>query len=171
MRSAQAPRIRTVGKATALFALHQFVGTFGVAFAAAVLIFFWFELLRPLYPGLFTSSNASRLLTGLPYFPSQVILGLWSGWSLRRRFRHRSMVWVWILPLVVLSYAVIAVPTMTPGQVPPSFQAGIGQSRLEHYFGHGCRIEERCTDQLGITMPFYVSLSYALGAFLASKLR
>jgi hypothetical protein len=120
---------------------------------------------------LFTTHNASWLLTGLPYFPAQVCLGVWSGYWLGSRLRHRAMIWVWVLPLIVLSYAVIAIPTMTPSLVPPKLRAGVGQSRLVHYFGHGCAATDRCTDQLGITMPFYASLSYSLEALLAWKLR
>lgn len=32
-----------------------------------------------------------------------------------------------------------------------------------------CGPQDRCTDQLGITMPFYASLAYSVGAFLAWK--
>jgi hypothetical protein len=155
-----------------VFAMHQFIGTWGVAMAAVPLAFFSFEILRPLNPHLFASHNVHVLLTELPYFPMQIILALWSGWSFNRRFHHGSMLWVWVLPFLILCYAVVAVPTLTPDQVFTSvvMQAGGNQSAFSHYFGSGCRVEDRCVDQLVITMPFYVSVSYSLGALLAQRL-
>jgi hypothetical protein len=156
-------------KAILVFAMHQFMGTIGVAFTAATGIFCAFEILRPINPGLFTSRNASWILTGLPWFPLQIGTALWVGWTLSRRFHHRSMLWVWVLPFAFLFYALLAIPTMTPSVVPPMFQAGVGQSRLSHYFGWGCRPDDRCTDQLGITMPFYASVFHSVGAFFGRR--
>jgi hypothetical protein len=53
-------------KGILVFIAHQFTATLGVGFAAAVLAFFSFEILRPLDSHFFTSRNASQLLTGLP---------------------------------------------------------------------------------------------------------
>ncbi len=171
MQSLSQERIRNSRiKAVLVFVMHQFIGSWGVAAAATFLVYFSFEILRPLNPRMFTSHNSSWLLTDLPYFPMQIVLGLWSGWSFGRRFQHRAMLWAWILPFAFLCYALLAIPTMTPDFVPLILQAGVGQSRLSHYFGWGCRPEDRCLDQLGITMPFYVSVSYSIGALLARRM-
>jgi hypothetical protein len=155
-----------------VFATHQLVGTWGVAIAAAPLTFVSFEILRPLNPRLFVSHNAHVLLTELAYFPMQMALALWSGWSFSRRFHHRSMLWVWVLPFLILCYVVAAVPTLTPDLIFTSVlaKANRNQSPLFHYVGPGCRIENRCLDQVLITMPFYASVSYSLGALLARRL-
>ena len=118
---------------------------------------------------LFVSYNASILLTELHYFPMQIILALWTGWSFGRRFQHRSMLWVWVLPFLLLCYAVVAIPTLAPDIVFTSVitQATGNHSSLSHYFGSGCLVENGCIDQLIITMPFYVSVFYSLGALLA----
>jgi|HubBroStandDraft_4_1064222.scaffolds.fasta_scaffold04803_6 hypothetical protein len=149
-----------------VFAMHQLIGTWGVGIAAAFLVFASFEILRPLSSSLFVSHNASILLTELHYFPMQIILALWTGWSFGRRFQHRAMLWVWVLPLLLLCYAVAAIPTLTPNMAFTSviMQATGNHSSLSHYFGSGCRVENLCLDQLIITMPFYVSVSYSLGA-------
>jgi len=171
----QHPFSGTIGKPwvkTALtFVAHQFIGTWGVAIAAPPLAYFSFGILHPLNPHLFTSHDVSVLLTKLPYFPIQIVLGLWLGWSIGRRFQHRSMLWVWVLPLAFLCYALLAIPTLTPSQVPPMFQAGLGESRLSHYFGRGCSAVRRCGDQLLVTMPFCASVAYSVGALLARKVR
>jgi hypothetical protein len=68
-----------------------------------------------------------------------------------------------------LCYAVVAVPRFTPDIVFTSviMQATGNHSSLSHYFGTDCHLENGCIDQLIITMPFYVSVFYSLGALLA----
>ena len=102
-----------------------------------------------------------------PYFPVQTSTSLYFGWYLGRRLRHRSMIWVWILPALFLCYAVLAIPTLTPEITPRLFWSGIGQSWLTHYFGWGCRMENRCFDQVLLTQPVYTATAYAIGARLA----
>jgi hypothetical protein len=153
-----------------IFAMHQFIGTWGVAIVAPFVVAASFDVLRDLNFPVFTSRNSSQVLTNLPWFPAQTALALWFGWLLGRRLHHRAMLWVWILPLVFLGCALIVIPTLTPSLVPPEFQAGVGQSRLSHYFGLGCRPENFCVDQMEITMPFYASVFYSLGAYMSGRL-
>jgi hypothetical protein len=107
-----------------------------------------------------------HILTETPYFPAQIALGFWSGWFLGKRFRHRSMTYVWVLPLLVLGYAMVAIPTLSP-----EFTSVLThqQSPFSHYFGWGCQPKNGCIDQLVTTMPFYAAASYSLGALLALK--
>jgi len=158
-------------RAILVFIAHQFAATWGVGVAAATLAFFTFEVLRLFDSRLFTPHNASQLLTALPYFPMQIIMGFWFGWSFSRRFKHRSMLWVWVLPLLILSYAVIAIPTLSAPLMFTSVMAQTNgpQSPLSHYFGWGCRPQDRCIDQSLVTMPFYASVAYSTGALLARK--
>jgi len=150
----------------AFFILHQIIGTWGLAIAARRLTDLFLAVLRlcgvPAYAG-----HAYQLLTGAPFFPTQILLGFAVGWLLSRLLRHRSMTWVWVLPLAFLCYAFIALPTLTPNATPYEFQAGRGQSRLTHYFGTGCRIEDLCFDQALITLSFYIAAAYSAGARLA----
>jgi hypothetical protein len=123
--------------------------------------------------GLFGKGYSLRtmywVLTGNPYFPVQVVLGLLLGFLIARHLRHREMMLTWIIPLIALSYAFIAVPTFLPSLTPPQFQAGVGESRLAHYFGWGCQAATRCMDQTIVTLPFYASVAYSLGALLAGR--
>jgi hypothetical protein len=151
-------------KSAGLFLLHQFVATFGIAVAAPYVLVSSFDLL----PNGWAPSMrfVHWLLTETPFYPVQIGAGLCFGWILSRRFRNRVMLWVWVIPLLILCYAVIAVPTLTPDMTFSSVLMPGSGSSLSHYFGWGCRPENRCLDQLVITMPFYVSVAYSLGAFM-----
>jgi len=153
-------------KSVLIFVMHQLLGTWGIALFAYFLGSSVLELF-----GLFGRPYSMRplhwILTETPFFPVQIALGLYSGWLLGRRLKHRSMLWVWILPGLVLSYALVAVPTLTPALTSVLDQSG---GPLSHYFGWGCQPKNRCLDQLLITMPFYAAVAYSLGAWLARKL-
>lgn len=147
------------------FAVHQATSTFGVPVFAYLLGISLFKLvsllgveysLRPLH----------YILTETPYFPVQIALALWFGWQLAKRLRHRSMIYVWLLPFLMLSYAVVAVPTLNGGY---TSVLTTEQNRFSHYFGWGCQPKNHCIDQLIVTMPFYAAASYSIGAWLALK--
>jgi len=78
------------------------------------------------------------------------------------------MVWVWVLPLAILCYSLVTARVLIPTSV--LARPGVIQSRLSHYFGWGCQPVAHCLEQLLITMPFYSSLAYSMGAFLARKM-
>jgi hypothetical protein len=80
------------------------------------------------------------------------------------------MLWVWVLPFAVLCYAVVEIPTLNPTVTPLDFQAGMGQSRLTHYFGWGCQPVNHCFDQELLTSPFYAAAAYSVAAFAAEEL-
>jgi hypothetical protein len=161
------PQLRA--KSILVFAVHQIGATWGVGIGAYALALFLFGILRPLNPGLFGIHNMYHVLSQLPYFPIQILLGFSWGWALSLRFRHRSMLWVWVLPFVILCYAVAEVPTLTPGFTFTSVLQN--QSPVSHYFGWACRQEDRCIDQLLVTMPFYASAAYSIGALIARRTR
>lgn len=146
-----------------VFAFHQMLGTWGIAFFAYYLGSSIFELLGVL-GRTYSMRSLHWILTETPFFPVQVILGLYFGWLLGRRFKYRAMLWVWIIPALILCYAVVAVPTLTPQATSVLAQTG---GPLSHYFGWGCQPKDRCLDQLLITMPFYVAVAYSIGAWLA----
>ena len=151
------------------FVAHQFIGTWGVVGTVAFLVFYTSAFL-----GLFDRAIPIReiywILNQTGYFPLQIGFALFLGWLLGRDLRRKLMLWVWVLPFLVLCYAVAAVPTFFPTAVPPTLQSGIGQSRLWHYFGPNCQAELRCGDQMMVTMHFYAAASYSIGAFLAPRM-
>jgi hypothetical protein len=156
-----------------IFALHQLIATLGVGFLASTATFFMFNLLRPLSPQFFTEHNLYQISTRLPYFPIQILEGLWCGWALSRRLRQREMLWVWVFPALILCYATIAEPNISAGFTSAIVLAGRNKSVWSHFFGSGCRadLSDHCLDQFIFTMPFYASAAYSLGALLARKMR
>jgi hypothetical protein len=151
---------RGMVKTILIFLLHQFVGTVGVMALAGLVTSVVISTLRWLgWP--IQGHDLSRILTQIPYFPVQITLALIFGWLLSRRFRHFEMLWVWVIPALFLGYLIIALPTTA---------AAIARDwRFSHFFGRECRVERHCFDQLGATLPFYVSVAYSLGALFARK--
>jgi hypothetical protein len=150
------------------FVLYQFIGIWGITFSATVVTELAFGILL-LFGKHYSREYFYWIVSGRPYFPVQIGLGISLGWVFGRYLWHRSMVWVWVLPFAYLSYAFAAIPTLTPNLLPTEFQAGGGESRISHYFGWGCGPWNHCIDQGAVTLPFYVAASYSIGAFLAHK--
>lgn len=153
----------------AWFTVHQLIGTYGIAFATPYVVASVYDVLR-LFGRLYSARSMYFILTGTPFFPVQILFAALIGCLAARHFKHRVMVWVWVIPLAVLVYSIVAVPTFTPAITPSAYQAGVGQSRFSHYFGWGCQPVNRCMDQTIVTLPFYVALSYSFGALFAWKL-
>jgi hypothetical protein len=150
------------------FVFHQFMGTLGTAFLAAFALESIYDL-----PKLFNADFSMRpvhwLLTENPYYPVQIILGFYLGWRLGRRFPTRGMSCVFVLPLLLLEYAVATNLVLIPHSSSVLMSPGVGRSRFSYYFGSGCQPRFHCLDQLLLTMPFYVSAAYSLGTVIASR--
>lgn len=153
----------------ASFIVHEAIGTWGVAVVVPFLLAFAFDFLR-MFGKSYPMRDSYWIATETGYFPCQIALGLYLGWLLGRDLRRSVMIWIWVVPFLILGYAVAVVPSVSPFPTPVAFQASVGQSRLWHYFGPGCRPEHRCLDQILVTMPFYTAVAYSLGAFLAPRI-
>jgi hypothetical protein len=151
------------------FALHQFIGVYGIPYTAPIVFSLGFKVLY-LFVQNYPKRDFYSIVSETPYFPVQIGFALVLGWLLGRSLRHRSVLWVWVLPLAILCYAFITVPVPAAEQISIFARHFPGQARLAHFFGKGCRPEFHCLDQLLITMPFYSSLAYAAGAFLARRM-
>ncbi len=156
-------RTKSLTKSVLNFGLHQFIGMYGVPFTAPIVFSLGFKLLF-LFGHNYPRKTFYSIVSESPYFPIQIVFAVILGWLLGRVLRDRSMVWIWVLPLAVLCYSVA-----TRLLNPTSVLTGVGQSWFSHYFGWGCRPADHCLNQLVITMPFYSSLAYSLGAALARK--
>lgn len=151
-----------------VFLAHQFVSTLGIGFIVALLAASTEEIVQqvswqPLRIAWF------RVFEYRPYFPLHIAIGLAVGYQLAQRWTSRLMVYVWFLPVLLLAYAMLAIPTLTPDFTPRMIWSGVNQSPLAHYLGWGCQIRERCFDQILITMPFYAAAAYSLGALLGQR--
>ena len=158
-------RTKSLTKSVLTFGLHQFIGMYGIPFTAPIVFSLGFKFLT-LFGHSYPRKTFYSIVSGSPYFPIQIIFAVILGWLLGRVLRHRSMVWIWVLPLAILCYSV-ATRVLNPASVFTGH--GVGQSWFSHYFGLGCRPADHCLDQLVITMPFYSSLAYSLGVALARK--
>jgi hypothetical protein len=74
----------------------------------------------------------------------------------------------WVIPFAILCYSLLTATVLIPEWT--SVFVRPGQSWFSHYFGWGCRPAAHCLDQLLITMPFYSSLAYSIGAFLSRRM-
>ena len=149
------------------FVAHQIVVSEGVGWLVVLGAFLLRSSVREVHEpwgGSATMRRMHLILSNTPFFPIQIAVGAYLGWKLYIRWRHRSMLWVWIWPGVLLTYAVIAIPTLSPWS---SSSADTGP--LAHYFGWGCQADYRCYDQMTFTEPFYTSVAYSLGALWASR--
>ena len=159
---------RRAGRARAamVFLLHQLIATLGVL-VTAPFAFVAFADFSRLFGSNLSLRDVHRVLTQTPYFPVQIALALLLGWLLGRFLAHRSMLWVWVLPLAVLGCALVAFSST--GQLLLHQYARLSSpSLLPHFFGWGC--QNLCLDQLLITMPFYSAGAYSLGAWLARRI-
>ena len=151
-----------------MFVVHQVIVLWVVAVSAPILTASSINFLR-LFGWQDARGAYDWILKANPYFPAHIALALLLGWMLGRSLLDRSMLWVWVFPTLLLGYALIAIPTLIPRIVPSAFQAGIGQSRLAHYFGWGCQYGDYCLDQSSFTRPFYASIAYSLTSLIAIK--
>lgn len=148
------------------FLMHQLISTAGIALLLVTLAGSLLQILRAI-PWQYPEHAWHWVFAYRPYFPIQTVTGFYFGWLLGRRLGHRVMIWVWILPALVLCYAVVAIPTLTPATTSSLLWSGSGESWLTHYFGWGCRMKDNCFDQVLVTQPFYTATAYALGARLS----
>lgn len=161
-----------------VFLFHQSLGSWGAIVAAPwVLLFLGESALR--FGWRTYISQTQWVVYGTPYFPAHVAIAVVIGWGLSGTFRHRCMLWIWILPLMTLSLAVIRFPlTVSPNfrfiVYPPISQPAIAQyahvafsARLSHFFGWGHGFQPY--DQALTTLPFYCAVAYSFGALLARK--
>lgn len=93
-----------------VFLGQQLLSAYGVPFAAAGLTL---DAL-PLVDGSSPTRFYHWALAETPYHPIQILLGFVVGWRTFRWLGLRCMFWTCVLPLLLLCYALAAVPTFTP---------------------------------------------------------
>jgi hypothetical protein len=76
-------------KSLLVFAVHQFIGTWGIAFLAAYGLFELFDLLAMISLWKPSVRFVHWILTENPFYPVQIVAGLYFGWLLNRRLQHR----------------------------------------------------------------------------------
>lgn len=129
------------------FPLHQVASTFGVLFLA-----------NALTNSVFSAPTARWILTEVPYFPAPVALAFINGVFLQRRFGHRVMQWVWVLPFLILCMPY----TFEPRVYPLS-------ERFARPLGGPCEPTLHCGSLRVLEAAFCTALAYSIGAILTTK--
>lgn len=158
-------------KLVAHFLFQQILATFGVILTAGSIVFAF----SPLIQQLDHAFRPSWLLTEIHFFPVQILVGFTCGLQLAPRIKTSSALWTWVLPLVILLFA-MAVSSPPDSVLIPAWKFGIplewlgtSTSRFWHFFGAGCEPRLRCFDQIVLTLPFYASSAYSLGMVVGRK--
>lgn len=148
------------------FVTHQVIGIIGAQFAARLLLSIAADFIG--LGGLRISSpDISGILFGNPYYLALSGTALVIGWMAGRRFRHRSMLFIWVLPFLSLCLALFANSAFFPAS--KSVLVHARYPLFSHFFGWDCLLIDRCYDQVIFTLPFYTSASYSIGALLAAR--
>ncbi len=139
---------------------HLALSTLGVGFVAAPVLTYTVVLsLHPFFPSL-GPRTVHWILTETPFFPVQIILGLLWGFQLGRRYRHRLMLWTWVVPALVIAFFILFV------HLPTVVVSGVALTKTEHFFGWGCLPQNHCFEW-PLTLLLYAASAYSLGAFAA----
>ena len=136
-----------------LYLLHLLTATLGVLLATGMLLN---VVLKPI---LQTRIDYDRFLTSVakgPYYPLPIVLAALAGYFCNIRFKGSFRFWVWIVPTVYLASKIIF---WTPSSVLGDHSWGTTLAHFlagtpPHYY------------EGNVTIPFYTSLSYTLGALL-----
>jgi len=135
-----------------LYLLHLLAATFGVLLATAILLN---AILRPLMEPWISHAQLISVANG-PYYALPVVLAALAGYFSYIRFKGNYRFWVWIVPTVYLATKIIL---WAPSSVLGDYSWG---TTLAHFFvGTPPHYPEG-----NVTIPFYTSLSYTLGALL-----
>jgi hypothetical protein len=99
----------------------------------------------------------SNLLFWAPIFPSEIILGLVAGFAVTKSLRSESAKWVWIFPALWLL-----------SDFPSSIRNTGWSYTLNYLFRGKC---SDCVEVAFLVAPFYGSVAYSVGAWIALKRR
>ena len=129
-------------------------------YAAALLGVILSAVILVIYPPAGEQNTIAGRLTGEPVWIPEIAAGLWLGYFVYRRVPSRLAFFTWLTPAFFLFFSAL------------SWQRGMAQydSTFDTYFGTGCGGSE-CLYELFLTMPFYTSVGYTLGALLAKITR
>lgn len=141
----------TIGKTVFFYAVHLLAGTVGVILPVFLMLVTVdpavIESFRPLVDFLF----------GEPFFPLDILLGFFLAFCLNRRLGHGFARWVWILPAIRLAY------TIATWNLHVYSTLSYWEDIWVELFGSGGSSTEGVY-LLRVTLPFYTSVAYSLGA-------
>ena len=148
------------------FLAHLIIGAIGVPVITSVGRYSLVLFVQSFNPalGLRWARWMEWILLETPYFPAQIVIGLVLGFELGRRFKHKAMLWIWVVPASIIVLLLLFAP------FPEMVVNGVVLTRVEHFFGGRCLPQNHCFEQVGVTLPLYASVAYSLGAYVARQL-
>ena len=149
-----------------VFLMHQVIAT-GIVFLTGYMAV-WMAADLPRIIGIGIHQSFIRSVTRPPYFPAQILWAFFLGWSLSGFLGHRTMLWVWVVPSLVLGWLFIRFPNC-PANL---FRNACldSPSAYSLFFGRNCTPGGSCLYQLYFTYPFLAAAAYSVGAFLARRM-
>jgi len=130
--------------------VHQIISLVGIPVLSAFLTFTLCSIAQSVTHSV-PSGLASKLLTQIPGFPIQAILGFLLGLSLGNFSQRRVMMWVWVLPLILFCIALLFSPLNGSSQSGPLYPP-----EAHH--------KSTLLEQLSWSILFIPSAAYSLGA-------
>jgi hypothetical protein len=141
---------KTAAKWLGLWLLHSFIATFGSLINVGIITYFFRDILSRT-----TMWWLTQTFVYSPFHPFPVFVALTIGFFSYIRSHGSYRYWVWVLPAIGLLFAISAWKQSTNTSWSTS---------LIHFFGTVPFPDNR--DQIGSTVLLYMSLAYALGAWL-----
>jgi hypothetical protein len=139
-----------------IYLLNLLAATLGVVVVTG---FFLNIILKPLE--LFIGHATLFSIARAPYYALPLLIALAAGYASKHRWKSNHGYWVWILPALYLALNLIL---WKSSNVLASNTWG---TALNHFFaGNPPHYPEQ-----DVTIPFYTSVAYALGAMLKSCIR
>ena len=142
------------GRNVAYYILHTLVATVGCMLVTALILMQIYRL-HHVFDGGVTRRDYATLLFSRGS-PVQVAIATIAGYVVSTRYKHRCALWVWVPPLIFLTY------NLWSWQPHSVFGGTQWMAAFEHFFGRGCLVPW-CFDQYLVTMPFLTAIAYALG--------
>jgi hypothetical protein len=149
-----------------VFLMHQLLATVFIIFSGWPA--FTAVLLLPGLVGVEFHRSLINAVAGPPFFAAQMLWALFLGWSLGGFLRHRTMLWVWALPAVVLGYMYLRFPHCPTNFFPAACMES--RSAYDLYFGRYYATGPSYVYKVWVTFPFLASTAYSLGAWLAGRI-
>ncbi len=136
-----------------LYLMHLLAATLGVLLATGILLN---VVLKPILESHIDYGRFLTVVAKGPYYPLMVVLAALAGYFCDIRFKGNYRFWVWVVPTLYLAIRVIL---WTP---PSALENYNWSTSLAHFF----KASPPRYLEGNVTIPFYTSLSYTLGALL-----
>jgi len=131
------------------------IGTYVLHALVASVIVFLTSMLFGVILGELLGAELGDRIFARPIYPGEIVCGFLAGLVLNRRSQSKSAAWVWIPTATLLSTYFL-----------PSERTDGFASTAAYLFGPHCG---DCFEQVVMVSPFYASVAYSIGAWVALR--